>query len=120
MPYKVTYLSTKPNSSVPDFKDWIKTLPQSTLDPFPSLSGVTPYEIMQDVKQSTESTQGFISKTSTNESDGLTLRTEFVWQTEDDYRAAEAVGNLETPSKYLRNLYENTFNIQIQKIEESI
>lgn len=120
MPYKVTYLFTKPDASVPDFRDWIKTVPSTVLDPFPSAAGRRPGEVMKEVQSQLESAPGFVSRIATTESDGLTIRTEFIWETEEDWRTAEAKGQVESLSKYLRDLYTNTFNIQIQKIEESI
>ena len=114
MPYKVTHLTTKPNASVPDLIDWAKTVPQSEIDHLADTAGRTPHEVVSQVYVPAQ------NKTTTFENDGLTRRTELIWESEEIYRSTTPSGIANPTFNHLRNLYIDQFNVQIQIIEEVI
>lgn len=120
MPYKVNYEVTKPNLSVPNFYQWVSSLPDNFMEsltgsegPFPGKAGKTPKQIIDDfiARTNTYESDNGISRSVSNSGDGLTRNVAIIYPTKEIADSGEALGSITTAEKYLRDLYSSENNI---------
>ena len=126
MPYKITSVSTKPNLSVPNFNEWLSTVPESTIAAFPDAAGKTPLQVIEDsVAELDDPAAGFISQGSVPDADDLVWTWESVWNSKEHWTNAVAESsftsaNVESAGSFLRQLYHTENNITVETFEANI
>lgn len=128
MSYKVTWVTTKPDSSIPDFYDWVCSLPDNYMDPyttsegpFTAAAGKTPKQIMDEVyaqcKYMTgpvDPSSGVLSKIpAVRSEDGKTITTEIIFDSKETWDEVSAKGNVPTAAKYLQDSYATENNVTV-------
>jgi hypothetical protein len=128
MAYKITSISTKPNVSVPNFAEWIGTVPESAIAAFPDAAGKTPLQVILDsVAELDDPAKGFISQ-GTTVNDNLSWTWESIWTSQDDWQSTASNnsyinGNItqgELAGEYLRKLYLSENGITVETFFSNI
>ena len=129
MAYKITSITTKPNVSVPNFDEWISTVPESAIAAFPDAAGKTPVQVIEDSMAELDNpAAGFISQGSVPDDNDLIWTWEAVWESQADWKNAVATNNYingniaqgELAGGYLRKLYLTENGITVENFESNI